>query len=68
MSDTLEERVTALEKQVAQLMEETLSPPPEKDWRSTVGMFRDDPVMKEVQEEAHKIREADREQAKRDHS
>lgn len=63
---TLEERVTALEKQVAELMGRILAPPPEKDWRSTIGMFRDDPVMKEIDEEGRKIREADREQARRD--
>ncbi len=65
---SLEERVSTLEKQVAQLMEKILSPPIEKDWRSTIGMFRNDPVMKEIDEEGRKIREADREQAERDHS
>jgi hypothetical protein len=69
MSETsLEERVTALEKQVADLMERVLSPPIKKDWRSTIGMFADDAVMKEIQEEGRKIREADREQARRDYS
>lgn len=65
---TLEERVTTLEKHVAELMERILAPPPDKDWRSTIGMFANDPVMREIQEEGRKIREADREQAKRDHS
>lgn len=62
----LEERVDTLEKQVAELMERILAPPPEKDWRSTIGMFADDPLMKEIQEEGRKIREADREQFRRD--
>ncbi len=63
---TLEDRVATLEKQVAELMHRVLKPAVEKDWRSTVGMFADDPVMREIQEEGRKIREADREQAKRD--
>ena len=64
---TLEERVAALEHQVANLTkrllpgEKTL---PEKDWRSTVGMFANDPIMKEIIEEGRKIRERDREQAR----
>ena len=65
MSDSLEERVDALEKQVAELMKRVLATPPEKDWRSTVGMFANDPVMKAIQEEGRKIREADREKAAR---
>lgn len=65
---TLEERVDALEKQVAELMGRILAPPPTKDWRSTIGMFANDPIMKEIQEEGRKIREAEREEARRDHS
>jgi len=65
---TLENRVARLEKQVAELMQQVLKPPVEKNWRGTIGMFADDPVMREIQEEGRKIREADREQAKRDHS
>ncbi len=69
MSDTttkLEERVHTLEKQVAELMKRILAPPPEKDWRSTIGMFANDPVMKEIDEEGSRIREAEREQIRRD--
>jgi hypothetical protein len=46
----------------------TVNPTVEKNWRSTIGMFADDPLMKEIDEEGRKIREADREQARRDHS
>ena len=70
MSDrttALEQRVDTLEKQVAELMQRILAPPPEKDWRSTIGMFAGDPLMKEIQEEGRKIREAEREEARRDH-
>ena len=62
-STTLEERVDTLEKQVAELMQRIMAPPPEKDWRSTIGMFANDPVMKEIQEEGRKIREAERQDA-----
>mgnify|MGYP006969420868 FL=1 len=69
MAETnLEDRVATLEKQVADLMERILAPPPENDWRSTIGMFKDDPIMRQVDEEGRKIREADREQARRDYS
>ena len=45
-----------------------LAPTPDKDWRSTLGMFTGDPVMREIDEEGLKIREAEREEARRDHS
>lgn len=60
---TLEQRVAALEQKVADLMEKVLSPPVVKDWRSTIGMFKSNTLMKEIDEEGRKIREADREQA-----
>jgi hypothetical protein len=61
---SLDERVCALEQEVARLSrllpgEAELS---KKDWRSTVGMFAGDAVMKEIIEEGRKIREADRQQ------
>ncbi len=69
MSDTaLEQRVAALEEKVDALSEKIISPPVEKDWRSTVGMFAGDALMKKIDEEGRKIRQADREQAERDHS
>ena len=64
---TLEERVATLEHQVEQLTKRLLpgeKRPPEKDWRSTVGMFANDPIMKEIIEEGRKIRELDREQTR----
>ena len=60
---TLEERVAALEHQVEQLTKRLLPGeklPPEKNWRSTLGMFANDPIMKEIDEEGRKIREEDR--------
>jgi hypothetical protein len=62
---TLDQRVAALEQEVARLSKLVPgeSQPPEKHWRSTLGMFAGDPVMKEIIEEGRKIRERDREQA-----
>jgi hypothetical protein len=64
---TLEERVAALEQEVARLSRQLRAngEPGRDDWKSTVGMFANDPIMKEIEEEARKIREADRERARR---
>lgn len=61
---TLDERVAALELAVAQLSNRRQSAPEplEKDWRSSLGMFADDPIMKLIIDEGQKIREKDREQ------
>ena len=60
METTLEERVEVLEKQVASLLSRLGSQPTQKDWQHTIGMFADDPVMRDIQAEGQKIREADR--------
>jgi hypothetical protein len=60
---TLEERVAALEATVAQLLSQADAGGAKKDWRSTLGMFADDPLMKEIDEEGRRIREAGRPQA-----
>src|SRR5947209_15250494 len=39
--------------------------PPEKDWRSTVGMFQDTPAFRAMIAEGRAIREADREAARK---
>ncbi len=57
---TLEERITALEEVVVRILEQSASTPLKKDWRSTLGMFANDPIMQEIDEEGRKIREADR--------
>lgn len=58
---TLDQRVAALEEEVARLSRQRQ---PEKDWRSTLGMFAGDPVMQEIIEEGRKIRERDREDSR----
>lgn len=63
---TLEERVRVLESRVAQLQDELRSvrSASEKDWRRTIGAFTDDEGLKELLQEALRLREADRKKAK----
>ena len=63
MSDAqLEERLLKLERIVADLLVERRSQPPRGAWRSTIGAFRDDPVAKEIIDEALRMREEERRQ------
>jgi hypothetical protein len=59
---TLEERVAALEAAMERLLAQSTSAPAAQGWRSTLGMFANDPIMQEIDEEGRKIREADRKQ------
>jgi hypothetical protein len=61
---TLEDRVATLEQTVQGLIDAAKTGKQEKDWRSTIGMFEGDPVMREIQEEGRKLREAERRAAK----
>jgi hypothetical protein len=59
--ESLAERVAALERAMG-------TKPPRaagKDWRRTIGMFRDSEFMREVDEECLRAREAEREAARR---
>ena len=67
MAVTLEERLARVEQLLDDLIRKSERPKREKDWRRTVGMFDDDPVMKEIIDEGRRIREEDR-QAPRDES
>jgi hypothetical protein len=60
----LEERVAALEMQVAELKASLANGARPGDWRGTIGMFTGDEVMKRIDEEARKYREADRRKAR----
>ncbi len=60
---TLEERVAALEKQVAALLANPAATGRAKDWRRTRGAFTGDDLMKQVFEEGRKIRDAERKRA-----
>jgi hypothetical protein len=61
----LEQRVAALERQLAEMKSQQGAAPGKEDWRQTVGMFTDDPEMLELFAEAMKLREADRKKARR---
>jgi hypothetical protein len=61
----LETRVTALEREVAELRSLRGLEPRQKDWRRTVGMFGNDEFMKSVFKEALRYRERSRRAARR---
>lgn len=63
---TLEERVRTLEETVAELVAVANASRQKRDWQSTVGIFKDDPIIAEIQEEGRKLREAERRAAQRD--
>jgi hypothetical protein len=56
---SIEQRVAALEKELAELKRQQRDGR-KKDWRRTIGMFTDNPGMKELFAEAMKLREANR--------
>ena len=57
--ESLAHRVAALEAAIFKQQE------PKKDWRSVIGMFEGSEFMRQVDEEGRKIREADRDAARR---
>lgn len=60
MAATLDERLARVEQLVEDLVRKSQLLDRPKDWRRTVGMFDDDPVMKEIIDEGRRIREQDR--------
>lgn len=64
---TVEERLSKLEAQVSDLVV-ALNPtkPGKYDWISTIGMFGNDPIMKEICDEALRLREEDRERCRKE--
>jgi hypothetical protein len=62
--ESLARRVKALETALA--MKGSNRAP--KDWRRVVGMFGDSEIMREVDEECRRLREAEREAARRGES
>jgi hypothetical protein len=60
--ETLELRVARLERQMEKLMDNGADRgrPARDAWRKTVGMFRGDPIVGEMIEEAERIRDEDR--------
>ncbi len=62
---TLDQRLAELERQVADLKAEVHRLAQPTDWRSAVGMFAGDEVMKRIDEAGRRIREADRQRARK---
>jgi hypothetical protein len=62
---TLEQRVERLERIVEEMRSRALGQPGRDDWQASVGMFADDPVAKEIIDEALRIREDERRQEAR---
>ena len=60
---SLEERVAVLEQELSELKSRQGNGR-DKDWRRTIGVFTDNPPMKELFAEAMKLREADRRKAR----
>ena len=60
--ENLEQRLAALEKEVAQLRGAKQPRTCFKDWRHAVGMFPGDDFMKQIDEAGREIREADRQE------
>jgi hypothetical protein len=61
---TLEQRVAVLEQELSELKAQRGNAHVE-DWRRTVGMFTDNPGMKDLFADAMKLREADRRKPRR---
>ena len=59
--ESLAKRVEALEKVIATKGPERAR----KDWREVIGIFRDSEFMREVDDECLRMREAEREAARR---
>jgi hypothetical protein len=62
---SVEERISALERTVAQLVQSRDAASPVKDWKRTVGMFSGNELMKEIDAAGQRIREEDRQRARR---
>jgi hypothetical protein len=60
---TLEARVAAFEETVAKLLSKSEAAADRKDWRRTLGMFANDSMMTQIDEEGRQIRDQDRQQA-----
>lgn len=69
---SVESRLNNLEEQVRQILGSIKESGSEgrqvKDWRQSLGMFNDRPVMKQIDNEGQQIRQQDREQVVNDHS
>ena len=63
--EELEKRVEEIERVLQTLLPTRTVTKRSKDWRRTIGIFADDPVMAEIFDRGREIREAEREDARR---
>jgi len=68
MEATLHKRIAVLEAKVEHLLTQPSAQVTSNDWRSTVGMFADDPVMDTIQAEGQRLRQSERPSIERDNS
>jgi hypothetical protein len=61
--ESLSERVTVIEKILAEMRQAEQKPSRFKDWRKAAGMLTASELMKQVDELGRQIREADREES-----
>jgi hypothetical protein len=62
---SVEERISALERTVAELIQSRRLTNRAKDWKRTVGMFSGNELMKQIDAAGRKIREQDRQRARK---
>ncbi len=62
---TVEDRVSALERTVAELVQSRRPAGRVKDWQRTVGVFSGNELMKEIDAAGAKLRAQDRQRARR---
>lgn len=62
---TLQERVTAMEQQLADLRSQVEKLARPKNWQSALGMFAGDEAMKRIDAAGQEIREKERQRARR---
>ena len=60
---SVEERLTRLERALKTIEDRLASPANGSRWRETVGMFRNDPIFKEIADAGREIRRADRDES-----
>jgi hypothetical protein len=63
--NSLEQRVSALEREVTLLKQALVNGNAVKDWRRTVGMFEGDATMAEIDRLTLRVRDEDRKKAQR---
>lgn len=62
---SVEERISALERAVAELVQSRQRAGRAKDWKRTVGMLSGNELMKQIDAAGQAIRERDRQRARR---